>query len=78
VQTTLVAGPRNHFYRTGRLFTQAGPFCVIFDAELDHFGDLADDLGYVSVVVAKGAKPGDEHLQLLADRSVGHSRQKAK
>ena len=46
VQTTLVACPRNHLYRTGRLFIQAAPFCWIFDAELDHFGDLADDLDF--------------------------------
>jgi hypothetical protein len=42
----VASSPRNRLYRTGRLFIQAGPFCLIFDAELDHFGDLADDLDF--------------------------------
>ena len=50
VQITLVACPRNHFYRTGRLLVQSGPYCLISNAELDHFRDLADDFNLHSVL----------------------------
>ena len=49
VQTTLVAGPRNHLYRTGHRLIQGGPFCFVSSAELDHFRDLADDLHLQSI-----------------------------
>jgi len=42
----MVASPRNHLYRMDYLFIQGGPFCLIFNAELNHFGDLADDLDF--------------------------------
>ena len=57
VQTTLVAGPRNHLYRTGHRLIQGGPFCFVSSAELDHFRDLADDL----------------HLQSIFGRSDGNT-----
>ena len=49
VQTTLVACPRNHLYRTGHRLIQDGPFCFGSNAELDHFRDLADDLHLQSI-----------------------------
>ena len=50
VQTTLVAGPRNHLYRTGHRLIEGGPFCFVSNAELDHFRDLADDLDFQSIL----------------------------
>ena len=44
VQTTLVASPRNHLYRTGQSPIEVGLFCFGPKAKLDHLGDLADDL----------------------------------
>ena len=37
VQTTLVASPRNHLYRTGHSLIEFGPLCFGFNAKLDHF-----------------------------------------
>jgi len=37
MQTTLVACPRNHLYRTDHRVIEGNPFCFVFSAELDHF-----------------------------------------
>jgi hypothetical protein len=37
VQTTLVASPRNHLYRTGHSLIEFGPLCFGLNAKLDHF-----------------------------------------
>jgi hypothetical protein len=44
VQVTLVAGPRNHLYRTGHPLIEDWPFLFAFSqADLDHLRNLADD-----------------------------------
>ena len=47
--TTLVACPRNHLYRTGHRVIERGSFCFVFNAEFDHFRDLAYDLHLQSI-----------------------------
>ena len=49
VQIALVASPRNHLYRTDHRLIQDGPFSFVSNAELDHFGNLADDLYLQSI-----------------------------
>jgi hypothetical protein len=46
VQTTLVASPRNHLYRTDRSLIEVGLFRIGSNAKLDHFCDLADNLDF--------------------------------
>ena len=51
VQTTLVASPRNHLYRTGHPLIEDGPILFAFSqADLDHLGNLADDLHFETAV----------------------------
>lgn len=40
-QFSVVAGPRNQFYRTGRSLTEFGLFFIRLDTGLDHLCDLA-------------------------------------
>jgi hypothetical protein len=42
--TKAVAGPSNQFYRTGRPLVEGRPFLFVFNAHLDHVGDITDDL----------------------------------
>ena len=49
VQISLAACPRNHLYRTGHRVIERGSFCFVFNAEFDHFRDLAYDLHLQSI-----------------------------
>ena len=45
LQTTLVASPRNHLYRTGHPLIEDWPFLfAFFQADLNHLRNLANDL----------------------------------
>jgi hypothetical protein len=50
VQTTLVASPRNHLYRTDQSLVEVGLFCIGPKAKLHHFGDFADDLDFEAII----------------------------
>jgi hypothetical protein len=51
VQTTLVAGPRNHLYRTGHPLIEDWPFLfALSQADLDHLGNFANDLHVEAVL----------------------------
>ena len=61
---SVVAGPRNHLYRTGHPLIQGGPWCLSFTAELDHFCNLANDF-YLQTVL--GWANGDALGQAAED-----------
>ena len=53
-QTTLVASPRNHLYRTSRSLIQGGFFATgSAMSEFDHAGDIADQFNLRHCVVGE-------------------------
>ncbi len=59
----MVAGSRNHLYRTGRPLIEGRPFLFAFHAHPDHVGDLADDLDLKSSLRGRYDDPFEEAAQ---------------